>query len=71
MESCVSVRSKKVWNDYKERTAKKENDCDHIVEGDAVEIPVVCVCREQALQALNENRKSPRTFRSIIGVDCR
>ena len=29
------------------------------MEGDAVEGPVVCVSREEVLQALNENRKKP------------
>ena len=47
-----------------------EDDLDCNVEGDVVEGPVVCVCREEVLQALNENRKSPWTLRSIIGVDC-
>ena len=32
----------------------EENDCDHNVEADAVEGPVVCVFREEVLQALNE-----------------
>ena len=47
-----------------------KNDWGHKVEGDAVEGPVVCVSIEEMLQALNENRKSPWTFRSIIRVDC-
>ena len=39
----------------------EENDLDHDVEGDAVESPVVCVGREEVLQALNEMKtgKSP------------
>ena len=40
------------------------------MESDAVEGPVACVSREEVLQALNEDRKSTWTFRSIIGVDC-
>ena len=32
----------------------EEDDCNHNVEGDAVEGPVVCVIREEVLQALNE-----------------
>ena len=32
----------------------EENDWDHNVEGDAVESTVVCVIREEVLQALNE-----------------
>ena len=43
----------KVWKDYMERIMKEENDLDHNVEGDAVEGPVVCVYREEVLQALN------------------
>ena len=31
------------------------NDWDHNVEGDAIEGPVVCVGREEVLQAFNEN----------------
>ena len=55
MESCVSVRRKKlVWKDYLERIKNEENEWDHNVEGDAVEGPVVCVSREQVLQAFNE-----------------
>ena len=60
----------KVWKDYMERIMNDENDWDHNVEGDAVEGAVVCVSREEMHQALNENRKSPWTFRSITGVDC-
>ena len=47
----------------------EENDWDHNEEGDAVEDPVVCVRREEELLALNEDRKSTWTFRSIIGVE--
>ena len=32
----------------------EENDQNNNVEGDAVEGPVVCVSREEVLQALNE-----------------
>ena len=44
----------KVWKNYIERIMNEENDWDHNVEGDAVEGPVVCVSREDELQALNE-----------------
>ena len=40
------------------------------VEGGAVEGPVVCVGREEVLQALNENRKSRWSFRDITKVYC-
>ena len=32
----------------------EENDWDHNVEGDAVEGPVQCVCRDDVVKALNE-----------------
>ena len=35
-----------------EKIMNKENDGDHNVEGDAVEDPVVCVGREEVLQAV-------------------
>ena len=44
---------------------KEENDWDRNVERDAIEGPEVCVSREEVLQALNEIRKIPWTFRSI------
>ena len=37
-----------------ERIMNEENDWDHDVEGDAGEGPVVCVSREEVLQALSE-----------------
>ena len=37
-----------------ERIMNEENDWNHNVEGDAVEGPLVCVSREEVLQALNE-----------------
>ena len=33
----------KVWKDYTESIMNEKNDCDHNVEGDAVEGPVHCV----------------------------
>ena len=71
MESGVSVRRKEVVRkDYMERIMNEENYWDYNVEGDAVESPVDCVSSEEVLQALNENRKSPWTFRNITRVDC-
>ena len=43
----------KVLKDYMKRITNEENYCDH-VEGDAVKGPVVCVSREEALQASNK-----------------
>ena len=52
---CFSEMERgKVWKDHMERMMKEENDCDHNVEGDSVEGSVVCVSRENVLQALNE-----------------
>ena len=48
----------------------EESNCDRNVEGDAVEGPVVCVSRDEVLQAINENMKNPWTLRSITRVDC-
>ena len=51
---CFSEKERgKVWRDYMERIMNEENDWDHSVEGDAVGCPVVCVSREDVLQALN------------------
>ena len=50
---CEKERGK-VWKEYMEQIMNEENDWDHNVEGDAVEGPVVCVSREEVLQALNE-----------------
>ena len=46
----------------------EENDFDH-KEGDAVEGPVVCVRREERLQALNEITKAPG-LSEVSLVDC-
>ena len=61
---CFSEKERgKVWKDYMERIMNEEND------GKNMEGPEVCVSREEVPQALNENRKSPWTFQSIIEVD--
>ena len=67
IENRVSERRKEVKCGS---IMNEENDWDHNVEGDAVEDSVVCVSRDDVLQALNEIRKSPCSFRRIIGVDC-
>ena len=57
---CLSEKERgKVWKDYMERFMNEENDWGHNVEGDSVQGSVVRVNREEVLQALNENRKSP------------
>ena len=52
---CFSEKNRsKVWKDYMENTMNEENDRGQYVEGDAVEGPVACVCREEVIQTLNE-----------------
>ena len=52
---CFSEKERgKVWKDYVGRIVNEENDWDRNADRDAVEGPVVCVSREEALQALNE-----------------
>ena len=73
IESCVSVGWKEVVRkDNMERIMNEENGWDRNVEGDTVEGPVVCVSREEVLQALNEmkGKKSTWTYRSINRDDC-
>ena len=59
----------KVWKIYVERIMNDENDCDHSVEGDAVEGPVVCVCREEVLQALNEMKTGKAPGPSQVSIE--
>ena len=52
---CFTEKERgKVWKNYIESIMNEENDWDHNVKGDAVEGPVVCLSREEVLQALNE-----------------
>ena len=54
---CFSEKERgKVWKDYMEMIINEENNLDRNVGGDAVESTVVCLSREEVLQALNENR---------------
>ena len=51
---CFSEKKRgRVWKDYMEGIMNEENDWDRNVEGDAVKDPVVCVSREEVLQALD------------------
>ena len=55
MESCFSEKERgDVWKDYVDRIMNEGNYWDRNVEGDAAEVAVVCVNREEVLQALNE-----------------
>ena len=58
----------KVWKDYMERITNKENDWDHNVEGDAVKGSLVCVSREEVLQALNEMKAGKAPGPSAVSL---
>ena len=52
---CFSQdESGKVWMANIERIRNEESNWDCNVEGDGVESPVVCLCREVVLHVLNE-----------------
>ena len=67
MKSCEKERGK-VWKDYVERIMNEENDWDNNVERDAVEGPVVCVSREEVLQALNEMKTGKAPVASDVSL---
>ena len=49
---CFSEKERgKVWKDYMERIIIEENVWNYNDKGDAVEGPVVCVSKEDVLQA--------------------
>ena len=67
---CFSGKERgMVWKDYIERIMNEENDWDYNVEGDAVEGPVVCVCREEVLQALNEMKTLKASGSSEVSLE--
>ena len=67
---CFSEKERgKVWKDYMEWIMNEENEWVHNVEGDAVEGPVVCVGREEVLQALNEIKTGIAPGHSSV-TDC-
>ena len=51
------------------RIMNEENDWDRNVEGDAVEGPVVCVSREEVLQALNETKTGKAPGSSEVSLE--
>ena len=64
---CFSEKERsKVRKDYVECIMNEENYCDHNVEGDTVEGSVVCVSREEVLQALNEIKRGKAHRRSEV-----
>ena len=51
---CFTEKKRgKVFKDYMKRIMNEENDWDYKVGRNVVEGPVVCVSREEVLQALN------------------
>ena len=59
----------KVWKDHVERIMNEENDWDHNEEGDVVVSPVVCVSREEVLQALNEMKTEETDGPSDVSLE--
>ena len=47
----------------------EENDCDCNVKRDAVEGPIVCVCREEVLQALNDMKTRQTPASSEVSLE--
>ena len=67
---CFSEKVRgKVWKDYIERIINEENDWDSSVEGDAVEDPVVCVTREEVLQATYEMKAGKNPGPSEVSLE--
>ena len=51
-----------------QRIMNEEKDSDYNVEGDAVEGPVVCVGREEVLQALNDVKRGKAPGSSDVSL---
>ena len=58
-----------VWKDYIEGFMNEEFVLDHSVEGDTVEGPVVCVSREEVLQALTEMKAGKAPEPSEVSLE--
>ena len=62
---CFSEKERcKVLKDCIERIINEENAWDNNLEGDAVEGPVVCVSKEEVIEALNETKTGKVTGHS-------
>ena len=59
----------KVWKNYMEGITNKENGWDHNVEGDAEDGPVVCVNREEVLQAYSEVKRGKAPVHSEVSLE--
>ena len=46
------------------------NDWDHNVEGDAVEVPVECVCRDVVVQALDDMNVGKTIGQLMLCLSC-
>ena len=67
---CISEKEKdKVWKNCMERIMNEENDWDHNVEGDAVDVTLVCIGREEVLQALNEIKTGKSSGPSEVSLE--
>ena len=67
---CFNEKERgKVWKDYMERIMNEENEWNYNVEGDAVEGPVVCVSREEVLQASNEMKTGKAPGPSVVSLE--
>ena len=66
---CCSEKERgNVWKNYMESFMNEENDWDHDL-GDAVEGPVVCVYREEVLQALDEMKTGKAPGPSEVSLE--
>ena len=59
----------KVWKDYMKKIIDEENEWDHNVEGDTVQGRVVCVSREEVVQALTEMKTGKKPGPSDVSVE--
>ena len=67
---CFSEKQRgKVWKDYMDRIMNNEINWDQNVEGDVVEGPVVCVSREEVLQALNDIKTGKASGASDMSLE--
>ena len=66
---CSSEKERgKVWKDYMKEITNEENYWDHDVPGDSVEGTVVCLSREELLQALNETKRGKAAGPSEVSL---
>ena len=67
---CFSEKERgNIWTDYVEGITNEENDWDHNVEGDAEGGLIVCVSREEVLQALSEMKTGKASLLSEVSLE--